>query len=143
MPFDGVADSVAAKSLQALELIEDRLQGGRKWTRHFMFRDGGKMCLLGASYFGCNIGEGRQADRALEYLARAITPGSRAKNWGDRRWVETSIADFNDNCAGYGEIERVLRAAQELARADIAAEQLAQRPINRISRAKLRGIDLT
>ena len=49
MPFDGIADPVAAKSLQALELMEDRLQGGRKWTRHFMFRDGGKMCLLGAS----------------------------------------------------------------------------------------------
>ena len=49
MPFDGIADPVAAKSLQALELMEDRFQGGRKWTRHFMFRDGGKMCLLGAS----------------------------------------------------------------------------------------------
>ena len=49
MPFDGIADPVAAKSLQALDLMEDRLQGGRKWTRHFMFRDGGKMCLLGAS----------------------------------------------------------------------------------------------
>jgi hypothetical protein len=36
MPFDGIADSAAAKSLQALELIEDRLQGGRKWTRHFL-----------------------------------------------------------------------------------------------------------
>ena len=35
--------------------------------------------------------------------------------------VETTIADFNDNCAGYGEIERVLRAAQELVRADITA----------------------
>ena len=56
-----------------------------------------------------------------KYLARAITPGSRAKDWSDRRWVETSIADFNDNCAGYGEIERVLRAAQELARADMMA----------------------
>jgi hypothetical protein len=90
-----------------------------------MFRDGGQMCLLGASYFGCNIGAGRRADRALEYLARAITPGARAKDWSDRRWVETSIADFNDNCAGYGEIERVLRAAQELARADMMAAQPA------------------
>ena len=68
MPFDGIADPVAAKSLQALDLMEDRLQGGRKWTRHFMFRDGGKMCLLGASYFSCDIGAGRHADRALEYL---------------------------------------------------------------------------
>jgi hypothetical protein len=55
MPFDGIADPVAAKSLQALGLMEDRLQGGRKWTRHFMFRDGGKMCLLGASYFGGSV----------------------------------------------------------------------------------------
>ena len=62
---------------------------------------------------------GGRADRALEYLARAITPSSRAKDWSDRCWVETTIADFNDNCAGYGEIERVLRGAQELARADI------------------------
>ena len=123
---DGIADPVAAKSLQALDLMEDRLQGGRKWTRHFMFRDGGKMCLLGASYFGCNIGAARQADRALEYLARAIRPGvSRAKDWSDRCWVETTIADFNDSCAGYSEIERVLRAAQELARADITAAQPA------------------
>jgi hypothetical protein len=99
--------------------MEDRLEGGRKWTRHFMFRDGGKMCLLGASYFGCNIGAGSQGDRALEYLARAITPESRAKDWSDRCWVETTIADFNDSCAGYSEIERVLRGAQELARADI------------------------
>ena len=119
MPFDGIADPVAAKSLQALDLMEDRLEGGRKWTRHFMFRDGGKMCLLGASYFGCNIGAGSQGDRALEYLARAITPESRAKDWSDRCWVETTIADFNDSCAGYSEIERVLRGAQELARADI------------------------
>jgi hypothetical protein len=51
MPFDGVADPVAEKSPQALELMEDRLQGGRKWTRHCMFRDGGKMCLLGARAF--------------------------------------------------------------------------------------------
>jgi hypothetical protein len=121
MPFDGIADPVAAKSLQALELMEDRLQGGRKWTRHFMFRDGGTMCLLGAR---C-IGAGRQADRALEYLARAIRPGSRAKDWSDRCSVETTISDFNDSCAGYGEIERVLRAAQELARADITEAQLA------------------
>ena len=98
MPFDGIADPVAAKSLQALDLMEDRLEGGRKWTRHFMFRDGGKMCLLGASYFGCNIGAGRRADRALEYLARAIRPRSRAKDWSDRCWVETTIVDFNDNC---------------------------------------------
>ena len=48
-------------------------------------------------------------------------PRSRAKDWSDRCWVETTIADFNDNCAGYGEIERVLRAAQELVRADITA----------------------
>jgi hypothetical protein len=58
MPFDGIdsavaksalalALAVAAKSLQTLELMEGRLQGGRKWTRHFMFREGGKMCLLG------------------------------------------------------------------------------------------------
>ena len=119
MPFDGIAHPVAAKSLQALELMEDRLQGGRKWTRHFMFRDGGKMCLLGASYFGCEIDAGSKAGRALEYLVRAIRPVSRAKDWSDRCWVETTIADFNDGCAGYSEIERVLRAAQELARADI------------------------
>jgi hypothetical protein len=121
MPFDGIADPVAAKSLLALELMEDRLQGGRKWTRHFMFTDGGKMCLLGAGYFDCDIGAGRQADRALEYLARALRPGSHATDWRDRCWIETSIADFNDSCAGYGEIERVLRAAQELARADITS----------------------
>ena len=84
-----------------------------------------QVCLLGASYFGGNIGAGRQADRALEYLARAIRPRSHAKDWSDRCWVETTIADFNDNCAGYGEIERVLRAAQELARADITAAQPA------------------
>ena len=125
MPFDGIADPVAAKSLQALDLMEDRLQGGRKWARHFMFRDGGKMCLLGASYFGCEIDAGSKAGRALEYLVRAIRPVSRAKDWSDRCWVETTITDFNDSCAGYGEIERVLRAAQELARTDIAAAQLA------------------
>jgi hypothetical protein len=125
MPFDGIADPVAAKSLWALKLMEDRFQGGRKWTRHFMFRDGGKMCLLGASYFGCVIGARSQTDRALEYLARAIRSESRAKDWSDRCWVETTIADFNDSCAGYGEIERVLRAAQELARADMMAAQPA------------------
>jgi hypothetical protein len=41
--------TVAGKSLHALELMEARLQGGRKWTRHFMFREGGEMCLLGAN----------------------------------------------------------------------------------------------
>jgi hypothetical protein len=131
MPFDGIDSAVAksapaleltvaAKSLQTLELMEDRLQGGRKWTRHFMFRDGGKMCLLGANYFGCDLGAGSQADRALEYLTRAIEPASRAKDCSDRCWIETTITSFNDSCAGYGEIERVLRATQELARADVA-----------------------
>ena len=139
MPFDGIdsavaksapalALTVAAKSLQTLELMEGRLQGGRKWTRHFMFRECGKMCLLGANYFGCDLGAGRQADRALEYLARAIEPASRAKDWSDRGWIETTIADFNDSCDGYGEIERVLRAAQALARADLAAS-LRSRPV--------------
>ena len=89
MPFDGI-DSAVAKSLQTLELMEGRLQGGRKWTRHFMFREGGKMCLLGANYFGCDLGVGRQPDRALEYLARAIEPASRAKDWSDRGWIETT-----------------------------------------------------
>src|SRR5271166_6650300 len=121
MPFDGIADPVAVKSLQALELMEDRLQDGRKWTRHFMFRDGGKMCLLGAHYFGCNLGDGRRADRALEYLARAIDPASRAGNRGDRCWIETTITRFNDSCAGYGEVERVLHQAQKLARAEMLA----------------------
>jgi hypothetical protein len=127
MPFDGI-DSAVARSLQTLELMEGRLQGGRKWTRHFMFRDGGKMCLLGANYFGCDLGAGRQVDRALEYLARAIEPASRAKDWSARGWIETTIADFNDSCAGYGEIERVLRAAQALAGADMAAS-LRSRPV--------------
>jgi hypothetical protein len=127
MPFDGI-DSAVAKSLQTLELMEGRLQGGRKWTRHFMFREGGKMCLLGANYFGCDLGAGRQADRALEYLARAIEPASRAKDWSNCGWIETTIADFNANCAGYGEIERVLRAARALAGADIAAS-LGSRPV--------------
>jgi hypothetical protein len=79
--------------------MEGRLQGGRKWTRHFMFREGGKVCLLGANYFGCGLGAGRQADRALEYLARSIEPASRAKDWSDRGWIETTIAGFNDSCA--------------------------------------------
>jgi hypothetical protein len=132
MPFDGVDSAVAksapaldltvaAKSLRALELMEGRLQGGRKWSRHFMFREGGRMCLLGANYFGCDLGAGSPADRALEYLARAVEPASRASDWSDRCWIETTITDFNDSCAGYGDIERVLRAAQRLARADIAA----------------------
>ena len=79
------------------------------------------MCLLGAKYSGCDLGAGNQADRALEYLARAIEPASRARDWSDRCWIETTVADFNDRCAGYGDIERVLRAAQGLARADFAA----------------------
>jgi hypothetical protein len=124
MPFDGIADPIAAKSLQTLKLMEDRLQRGRKWTRHFMFGDGGKMCLLGANYFGCNLGDARQADRALEYLAWAIRPASPEGDRRDRCWIETTITDFNDSCAGYGEIERVLRAAQELARADAVTAQL-------------------
>jgi hypothetical protein len=139
MPFDGIDSAVAksapalaltaaAKSLQTLELMEGRLQRGRKWTRHFMFREGGTMCLLGANYFDCDLGAGRPADRALEYLARSIEPASRAKDWSDRGWIETTIADFNDSCDGYGEIERVLRAAQALARADLAAS-LRSRPV--------------
>jgi hypothetical protein len=127
MPFDGTDSAVtqsapvreltvAAKSLQALELIEGRLQGGCKWARHFMFREGGKMCLLGANYFVCDLGAGSQTDRALEYLARAIEPASGAKNRSDRDWIETTITDFNDSCADYSEIERVPHAAQEFAR---------------------------
>jgi hypothetical protein len=49
------------------------------------------------------------------------------------------VADFNDSCAGYGEIERVLRAAQELARADIAAAQLVQH--SRIADSNQAAID--
>jgi hypothetical protein len=132
MPFDGIDAAIAksafaleltvvSKSLQALELMEGRLQGGRKWTRHFMFREDGRMCLLGAVYSGFDLGAASHTERALEYLARAIEPASRARDWSDRCWIETTIADFNDSCAGYGDIERVLRAAQGLARADFAA----------------------
>jgi hypothetical protein len=121
MPFDGIDNPIAAKSLHTLELMEDRLQGGRKWTRHFMYVDGGKMCLLGAHYFGCYFGDGMQADRALDYLAQAIKPTSNAASRSDRCWIETTITGFNDRCAGYGEIERVLHHAQELARAEIAS----------------------
>ena len=94
MPFDGIADPVVVKSLQALELMEDRLQGGRKWTRHFMFRDGGKMCLLGASYFGCDIGAGgRLAARwntSRGRSGRGRTPRIGATAAGSRRVSRTS-----------------------------------------------------
>jgi hypothetical protein len=125
MPFDGT-DPEVEKSVRVLTMMERKLQRGRMWGRDDMFARGGKMCLLGASYFSCNVGAGRRPeDRALEYVARAIRPGSHAKDWSDRCWVETNNTDFNDSCAGYDEIERVLRAAQVLARADITAAQLA------------------
>ena len=94
MPFDGIADPVAAKSLQALDLMEDRLEGGRKWTRHFMFRDGGKMCLLGASYFGCNIGAGSRVTGRWNILRgrsrRSRAPRTGATAAGSRRPSRTS-----------------------------------------------------
>ena len=94
MPFDGIADPVAAKSLQALDLMEDRLQGGRKWTRHFMFRDGGKMCLLGASYFGATSVPGARVtgrwntSRGRSRRGRAPRTGATAA--GSRRPSRTS-----------------------------------------------------
>lgn len=118
MPFDGT-DPEVEKSVRVLTMMERKLQRGRMWGRDDMFARGGQMCLLGAYYL---VAYGRadesQARRALSYLARAIDPASRARP--TRRWIANVIADFNDSCAGYGEIERVLHQAQELARADIA-----------------------
>jgi hypothetical protein len=118
MPFDGF-DPGVEKTLRVLEMMERELQGGRKWARDDMFTVDGKTCLLGVHYvIACGHDDEHQADRALQYLALAIQPASRAKRVP--RWIANVIADFNDRCAGYSEIERILHQAQELARADIA-----------------------
>jgi hypothetical protein len=58
------------------------------------------------------------AGRALRYLAQAIEPKARCRRTRRRRSI--MIVEFNDNCSGYDDIERVLHKAQELARGDAA-----------------------
>jgi hypothetical protein len=118
MPFDGI-DPEAENSVRILEMIEARLEGGRMWVRGCMFAAAGRVCLLGAHQSVARRCEDHgKADRALHYLARAI--GSTTRSRSSPRWISSLIVEFNDTCAGYEDVERVLHKAQELALADAA-----------------------
>jgi hypothetical protein len=118
MPFDGL-DPRVENPVRLLELIEELLQGGRRWTRGCMLAADGRVCLLGAHYLVAScFSDNGVAGRALHYLAQAIAPKARFRR--SRRWHSITIIEFNDNCSNYNDIERVLRKAQELARCAVA-----------------------
>jgi hypothetical protein len=116
MPFDGF-DPRGENPGRLLELIEERLQGGRMWARGCMLVADGRTCLLGAHYsVARRFNDNGVAGRALQYLAQAIEPKARSRSRRTRRRCSITIVEFNDNCSGYDDIERVLHKAQELAR---------------------------
>jgi hypothetical protein len=118
MPFDGF-DPGVEDPVRVLELIEERLQGGRMWARGCTLAADGRVCLLGAHYsVARRFDDNGVAGRALHYLAQAIEPKARRRRTHRRRTI--TIVEFNDNCSGYDDIERVLHKAQELARGDAA-----------------------
>ena len=119
MPFDGT-DLEVGITVCVLELMEEWLQEGRMWVRGRMFAAGGRTCLLGAhDSVARRFDDKGKGGRALHYLAQAIEPKGRGRR--TRRWILATIVEFNDNCAAYNDIERVLHRAQELARADAAS----------------------
>jgi len=118
MPFDGF-DPGVENPVRVLELIEERLQGGRMWARGCMLAADGSVCLLGAHYsVARRFDDHGVTGRALHYLAQAIEPKARCRRTHRRRSI--TIVEFNDNCSGYDDIERVLHKAQELACGDAA-----------------------
>ncbi len=118
MPFDGFEPGIE-NPVRVLELIEERLQGGRMWARGCTFAADGSVCLLGAHYSVTRrFDDNGVAGRALHYLAHAIESKARCRRTRRRRSI--TIVEFNDNCSGYDDIERVLHKAQELARGDAA-----------------------
>ena len=118
MPFDGF-DPGIENPVRVLELIEERLQSGRMWARGCTFAADGRVCLLGAHYSVTRrFDDNGVAGRALHYLAQAIESKARCRRTRRRRSI--TIVEFNDNCSGYDDIERVLHKAQELARGDAA-----------------------
>ena len=123
MPFDGF-DPGVENPVRVLELIEERLQGGRMWARGCTLAADGRVCLLGAHYsVARRFDDNGVAGRALRYLAQAIEPKARCRRTRRRRSI--MIVEFNDNCSGYDDIERVLHKAQELARGDAASSKPA------------------
>ncbi len=72
LPFDGF-DPGLENPVRVLELIEERLQGGRMWARGCTFAADGRVCLLGAHYSVTRrFDDNGVAGRALHYLAQAI-----------------------------------------------------------------------
>jgi hypothetical protein len=91
MPFDGF-DPGVENPVRVLELIEERLQGGRMWARGCTLAADGRVCLLGAHYsVARRFDDNGVAGRALRYLAQAIEPQARCRRTRRRRSITLSL----------------------------------------------------
>ena len=114
MPFDGTAPEFAERQSVRAVLIFDCLieffDGGRNWCKGQHLDRKGRCCLVQAMY------EIRQRHRIKGDGARAFIMRALRENGSPYR----VLIDFNDRCRGYGEMERILRQARELANAEPA-----------------------
>lgn len=115
MPFDGTAPEFAegpsVRAVLMFDCLIEFFDGGRNWCKGRHLDRKGRRCLVQAMY------EVRQrhrikGDGARTYIIRAL------RESGSPYGV---LIDFNDRCRGYGEMERILRRARELANAEPAS----------------------
>jgi len=110
MPFDGrdwnKRVELAWASFEVLELLEQRLAGGRNWIQGY-YCIGPRACLRGALD---EIRHGRKVpDEAGRYLARAIS---------DLHGKQLGIIHFNDEkFRDFGEVAEVIEQAKGRAQA--------------------------
>lgn len=114
MPFDG---SDQNRVVQAIDRMEAFFDGGRRWIKGSVF-DGHGRCLVGA------VAVVAMNDRDLRHevwdcLAAALPPFLRADF--TTQCVTSMIPVYNDSCASYAGIEKLLHKAREIAKEKVNA----------------------
>jgi len=117
MPFNGSstpnpAEPRSARAVRLLDCLIAFFDGGRNWCQHTHARKG-RRCLSQAMQ-DIRQRERLTGDGARSYIMRAL------RESGSPYRV---LIDFNDRCRGYGEMERILRRARDLASAAPAMER--------------------
>src|SRR4051794_9778309 len=128
MPFDAAPPAHSIEDIRAaihgLLAVENYLECGDRWLRRFAQDEQGRACLLGAVVIVMPRSNQHSVRKlAREYLAKAShigTPPARINEFTARR----QVAEMNDNCRDYRDVELRLHKALDLAFLDFMREDL-------------------
>jgi hypothetical protein len=108
----GRSVALARESIVVLDLLSDKLDGGRNWTKG-RYRSKGKFCLVGAIR---HIRARRQVrDAVYVYLGDAIKDVGCVG--GEFLEQQTPIVEFNDSRSSFADISNVIARARQRAQA--------------------------